>query len=756
MKDNIAPQISRRSFMISVMGAGGALVMGSLKAEAAYTDVSPWTKPLAEGAQEFTPWLSIAPDGTVTVYVAAPDIGNGTLTQALSFVFEELAPRWDDLKAEYASTNLNHKLQNFYGNVGGPLAYFSGRSTGAHRREAYMTAAAGARERLKAAAGAAWGVDPGEIMVSDGMLSHAASAQSAPFGDFLDAAASVTLAAEPAPKPREEWTFLEKSSPAKVQIPQIVTGKAVYGIDVRLPDMVYAALRQSPVMGGRLVSYDFEAIRDMPGVRAVVEVVPNDPGEPNRIEPPFPFGGAPTQSAVAVIADHYWQARTALDALPIVWDDGPGAKWVDTEMMNQAAHAALDGEGSVDLSVGDVEAEFAKGGTIVEASYLTPYCEQMPMEPLNGTAIVTDTHVEMWHPSQQSQMAFSVAVQQTGADPANVEMHQTFVGGGFGRRVFSDDARMVVAVAQQYPGVPVHTIWSREEATRQGRYRPLMAGRMKARLGDDGYPTAMEVHISGGPGFFTLGMADTALPLVVPNTHVESHVVPDFHILTGPYRGPGYNSNIFFVESFVDEMAAAAGIDPLDYRVELYGRWSDPGWVKILENLREESGWGSPLPEGQARGVAIGNWGMGGRPEHGTTCGAVVHAEVSRSGDLKIHRIDVSFDTGRVFNRDAVQVELEGGTIFGLNMSLNEGLNIRNGRIVEGNYDEYPMLRMGDIPQINVHFGGLTDADRHDEIGEPPVGPVGPALANAIFAITGKRLRTQPFREHDLSWGGAA
>jgi len=759
MKDHVITgplQMNRRGFIVSMLGAGGALVMGSLQAGAAELGARPWEMPLAEGAQEFTPWLAVAPDGKVTVYAAHPDVGNGVVTQAASYVYEELAPRWDDIQVEYASPNRNYKLDNFYGNVGGPLAYFAGRSTSEPRRVAYMTAAAGARERLKAAAAAEWGVDAAAITVAEGMLAHEGSGNSAPFGDFLAAAAAVTLDSEPEPKPREEWTFLGKETPAKIQLPQIVTGKAVYGMDVQVPGMVYAALRQSPVMGGRLKSFDFEAIRDMPGVRAAVEVVPNDPGEPNKVEPPFPFGLAPLQSAVAVIADHYWQARTALDALPVEWDDGPGAKWTDTRMMNEAAFAATGTEGDVLLSVGDVEADFARGGTIVEAQYLTPYCDQVTMEPLNGTCLVTEDRVEMWHPSQHTQMAWAMAAQQTGVDPDNIEVHQTFVGGGFGRRVFSEDARMVVAVAQQYPGVPVHTIWSREESMRQGRYRPLMAGMLKARLGDDGLPTALLARLSGGPGFFSSGMADVAFPLVIENAQVESVVVPDFHILTGPYRGPGYNSTIFFIESFIDELADAAGQDPLDYRIALYSKWSDPGWVKVLEELRDKSGWGEPLPAGQARGVAIGNWGMGGRTEAGTTCGAVVHAEVSQGGQLTLHRIDVAFDSGRVMNRDAVKAQLEGGTIFGLNMALNEGLNIRNGRIVEGNYDQYPMVRIGDIPEIHVHFGGLTDNDRFDEIGEPPIGPVGPALANAVFQITGKRMRTQPFREYDLSWGGAA
>jgi isoquinoline 1-oxidoreductase beta subunit len=569
----------------------------------------------------------------------------------------------------------------------------------------------------------------------------------------IEKAALVVLDAEPKPKDQAKWTFLTKAAPAKLQLPEIVNGSAVYGMDVRLPNMVYAALRQSPVHGGTLKSYDFEAIKHMPGVLAVVTVDPAEP-RPGTSTPPFPFIVSTAQSAVAVIADHYWQARKALEALPVEWDDGPGAKWKTTEQMNEAAFAALEKKGDkVEKSTGDVETAFTTATKIVEAHYLTPYCEQAPMEPLNGTALVTKDRVEVWHPSQHSQMGFFVAADEAGVSPENVFFHQTYVGGGFGRRVFSDDLRMVVAIAKKFADRPVHVIWSREEATRQGRYRSLMTAKFKAGLGKDGLPTAFEGRLSGGPGFFTVGLSETALTNgIVPNVEVESQMVP-FHVMTGPYRGPGYNSNSFFIETFIDECAVAAGIDPLEYRLKFYGKWADIGWSKCLKEVGKKSGWGKTLPKGQGRGIAIANWGIAGKPDTGTTCATVAKVEVSKKGELKILQIDVAFDTGRVMNRDAVATEIEGGTLFGLNMSLNEELNVRDGRIVEGNFDEYPMIRMADVPRaLNVHFGGLSNNPRFSEIGEPPAGPIGPAVGNAIFQATGKRLRTTPFRKHDLSW----
>jgi isoquinoline 1-oxidoreductase beta subunit len=459
------------------------------------------------------------------------------------------------------------------------------------------------------------------------------------------------------------------------------------------------------------------------------------------------------RDGVAVIAEHYWQARTALDALPAKWDDGPGGQWKSTAQMNDAMLEVLDRPGEkVEKSAGDIDAGFRGASKIVEATYHTPYCEQAPLEPLNGTALVTKDRVELWHPSQHSLMAHMVAADESGVAPEKVYFHQTYVGGGFGRRIFSDDARTVVAIAKQFPGRPVHVIWSREEATRQGLYRSIMAGRFKAGLGADGLPTALLARVSGGPGFSMSGLADTAFPPVVANMQIESQVLP-FHLKTGPYRGPGFNSNAFFVETFLDECALTAGIDPLEYRLKIYGKWADVGWVKCLKEVRDKSGWGQPLPKGQGRGVAIANWAMRGNPNAGTTVATVAKVEVSKAGKLKILQVDVAFDTGRIVNEDAIRVELQGGTLFGLNMSLNEGLNIKDGQVVEGNFDVYPIIRMADAPRvINVHYGGLSDFPRYTEIGEPPAGTIGPAVCNAIFQATGKRIRSTPIRLHDLSW----
>jgi isoquinoline 1-oxidoreductase beta subunit len=748
------PHLDRRQFVLSTLAAGGVMVLGigERGANAAEPEVAPWDKDDPNGSVEFTPWLSIAPDDTVIVRVTTPDIGNGVLTQASAFVMEELGCSWDKIRPEYASTNRDYLNGHVYSQVAGIIGYFSGRSTGPERMKTYMQVAASARERLKVAAAQQWGVKSDEVVAEGGRLTHSSSGRSVRFGEMVAKASKVRLDKEPTPKDRAQWTFLTKKNPAKIQIPEIVNGAAIYGMDVRLPNMVYAALRQSPVHGGKLKAFDAASVQHMPGVLAVV-AVRADENKPSDLKTPFPLGVSAGAQGVAVIAEHYWQARTALDALSVQWEDGVGGQWKTTEQMYQAALQAVEkDEGKAEKSIGDVDKAFAGNAPVVEATYYTPYCEQAPMEPLNGTALVDKDRVEVWHPTQHSQMAFMVAADESGVPPANVHFHQTYVGGGFGRRVFCDDVRMVVAVAKQFPGRPVHVIWSREEATRQGRYRALMAGKLKASLGPDGMPTGFVARVSGGPGFSMSGMADTAIVGVIPNVQIESNVVP-FHIKTGPYRGPGYNSNAFMVETFLDECAHAAGIDPLEYRLRLYGKWADIGWTKCLNEVKEKSGWGQPLPAGQGRGVAVANWGMKGNADAGTTVATIAKVEVTKDGKLKILQIDVAFDTGRIMNADAVRVELEGGTLFGLNMTLNEELTIKNGQVVEGNFDTYPMLRMANAPRtIGVHFGGLSDNPRYNEIGEPPAGSIGPAVGNAIFAATGKRIRSTPFRKQDLRW----
>lgn len=755
----------RRRFVVTTAVAGGGLALGfsssSMGAEAMAANQASAT------GSEFSPWLVIAPDGTVTVRVTTPECGNGAMTQMAMTVSEELACDWSKVRTEYASTHRDAVENGVYSRGVSEMTFFSGRSTTSEWMKLMLQVGASARERLKLAAAQQWNVPVAEVEAANSLLTHRGSGRTLSYGAVVGKAATVKLAAEPSLKPQSQWTLLGKNSPGKLHLPSLVNGSATFGMDVRLPGMLYAALMQAPVMGGRLKSYDFKKIRNMPGVKAVVVVDP-DEARPLKLIKPYMDGFDDAQAGVAVIADHYWQARTALAALPVEWDDGPGANWKTTEQIHEAALALLEQPGTVASTVGKPQEVMAQQSRIVEAIYSTPYCDHAMMEPLNGTALVTADRVDVWHPSQYSTQGQYVAAQEAGVAPEKVHFHPTVIGGGFGRRVFGNDVRMVVAVARKYPGRPIHVIWSREETTRQGRYRSMNTVKLKAGLDKDGTlqsfigrAAGRGMRPRGVPPEYAAGFsvafglfASAHASGMIPNAQVEYHDMP-LHIQAGPFRGPGYNSNTFCIESFIDECAHTAGIDPVQYRLKLYANWPDPGPTLCLKEAASKAGWGKPMQKGMSQGVAIGNWGMFGKPQAGTTVCAVATVAVSREGVLKVHAIDLSFDCGRVLNRDAVLTQLQGGVVFGLNMALNEALTVKDGRIVEGNFDQYPMLRMEDMPKINIHFGGLSGHERFAEIGEPAVGVIGPAIANAIFGATGKRIRSTPFRKHDLSWNAA-
>jgi len=745
--------MNRRSFLVSVASVGGglALAIRAPRQIAAMpirgTDAFP--EDTANAATDLNAWINILPDDTVIVRSPMPEQGNGVMTQVGLTIAEELRCDLTKLNPEFASPTRDFLEDGVYTASGGMLAFFAGRSTAEARNAALLQAGASARERLKAAAAAEWNVPVTEIEAEDSVLTHTGSGKTLRYGEVAAKAATIELEVEPEPKPESEWTILGKTSHGKFQNPYVVQGQTIYGIDVIREKMLYAALAQSPVMGGRLVSYDFNAIKDMPGVHSVVVVDPDEV----RPEAPVqaPFGQiSPAQAGIAVIADHYWQARKALEALPVVWDPGDGAQWTDDAMMREATFAAFDDDDLTELvALGDIST-LEDQPTVVTGDYWTPYTDNAPIEPLNGTALVTKDRVDVWHPTQQTQQAWAIAVEETGVAPENVFVHPTFIGGAFGRRVFGDDVRMVVAVAKKVPDVPVHVIWTREEMFRQGRYRPAVAARITAGLDADGMPVAIDAK-AGGAGLYLAGFNDGPLATgVIPNARFQNKEMP-FNLLSGPNRGPGYNSFAFIIETFVDEAAHAAGIDPLEYRLKLYENYRDPGWVKTLQVAAEKAGWGKTLPKGEGMGIAVSNWAMTA-DFFGTTVCDVAHVAVSQDGVLTIKQIDVAFDTGKIMNEDAVRAQYEGGTIWGLNLALNEELTVKDGAIVEGNFDQYPMLRMTDIPPINIHFDALTGADRFSEIGESSVGPVGPAVANAIFAATGKRIRSMPFRKEDLAW----
>lgn len=743
---NAAARLTRREFIVATSALGGAMALAILPgtADAAGTATA------VNALPELTPWIVIGADNTITVRVPGPESGTGNATQAAMYVAEELPCDWDQVRVESISYARDAR-ESVYLKATGLWSTFAGAGASGDVMRTLMQAGASARERLRAAAAAQWNVKLDEVEARKGMLIHARSTRQARYGELAARAATIKLPQEPATKVREQWNLLGKQTLPMAHAKSVVTGKSVFGMDIRVPGMLYAALLQCPVHGGKLSGYDFEAIRKMPGVRGVAVV---DPGEPRRRLPlPAHWASTDAQSGIAVVADHYWQARKALEALPVTWDFGAGAAVKTHQQLYESFEKRL-GEAGADLlsDVGDAPRLIGEAGEkAVVARYLTPFCDHATMEPLNGTACVTDKRVDLWHPAGMSIQAQTIAREETGVAAENIHLHLPLVGGSFGRRVGCDDVRMVLAVAKKFPGTPVHVIWSREETFRQGRFRDLHAVELRAALGKDGLIEALHSHVAAWkPVMF--GMSDAAyVRRCIPNVRIETSNV-ESHVLTGQYRGPGYNSNCFFVESFIDECAARARIDPLQYRLRMLEKWPDAAWRKCLEVAARHGGWGRQLPARHGRGIAIGNFGFDGQPEAGCTVAAVAMLEVTLEGRINVQAIDLAFDCGRVLNMDIVRSQMEGSVVFGMNMCMNEELTLENGRIVEGNFDRYPMLRMADVPRaIRIHEEALSGHERYSNVGEAAVGVIAPAIANAVFAATGTRMRRMPFRNQTLT-----
>ena len=485
-----AASLSRRQFVIGTAAVGGGMLVGV----GVVTDANASNARLNPGDPtsgiDFTAHIAILPDNKIVIRGTKMEIGNGVMTSIAMVASEELNCDWANVSAEYVLPNRNLREGNVYSKTGA-LAYFAGRSTGKEMMQQMLQAGASARERLRLAAANKWNVPVEQVKAENSMLIHEASGRKATYGEVAEAAAQIKLAKEPDLKPPSQWKVIGKESRRRLNLPLILDGSAKYGLDIQVPGMVYATVRHVPAHGGRLKSVNFDAIKAMPGVRAVIVIDPDEKrgGLPDKMVAPMSLSVTTNgpQAAVAVVADHFWQAKVALDMLPVEWDPGEGAKWTNTQKVYEAAATAAKdvAKGNIIRSIGDVDAGL-KDGKVVEAEYLTPYNDHFLMEPLNGTALVTADKVDLWMPTQHPQQAMYVAADETGIHPEKVNVYPTYVGMGCGRRIYGDDVRTVVAIARKMAGTPVKVIWTREEMTRQGRYRDLAAATFKGTLG----PTA--------------------------------------------------------------------------------------------------------------------------------------------------------------------------------------------------------------------------------------------------------------------------
>lgn len=716
----------RRQFLMTTAAVGGAFVLGfALPSRAANLAPKPWTPP-GDGGQEINAWLVIGSDDSVTIRVAQSEMGQGVLTAMPMIVAEELECDWSKVRAEYASANRSLRENRVYQRMatGGSRAVRAS-------REYLQQAGASARARLVAAAAKEWNVPVGECQTRQGVVVHTASKRQVNYGAIAAAAAVVKLDAEPAIKKPAQYTLLGKPLP-RLDVPLKVNGSAVFGIDIRLPDMLYAAVATCPVFGGTLKSHTFDAIKNMPGVRAAVEI-------PN---------------GVAVVADSFWRAKTALEVMPVTWDFGAHAT-TNSADFQRIFRAALDKEGAVASERGGEALALLKNAAkVIEADYEVPYLAHAAMEPMNCTAQVTPERVDVWVGTQNPEGALAAAAEVAGVPPEKVYVHTAFLGGGFGRRAYSDDVKQAVAVAKAMGGKPVKLIWTREEDIRHDFYRPMAALRFKASLDASGMPLAwLNRSVTHSilswfrPDDVKTGVDRTSvdglanMAYAIPQQRVE-HIIQNTHVPVAFWRSVGGSQNAFALECFMDEVAHAAGKDPVELRRALLK--DRPDWLKVLDTMAEKANWGKSMPKGSAQGVAI-------HESYGSIVGQIVEVTVSKKGEVRVERVVCAVDCGHAINPLTIEEQLESGVVYGLSALFYGQITIDKGRVAEGNFDTYPMLRMDRMPEVETHLA-LTGGAKWGGIGEPSVPTIAPAVCNAIFTITGKRIRTLPLSNHDLSW----
>jgi len=814
--------IDRRDFLSATAAVGGAMVLGfwlppararaagsGLPAAAgidspaaAGTAAAGIEAPALEGAlrgvaaepwyrnakvPEINAWITIAPDDMVTIRINQIELGTGVLTCNSMIVAEELQCDWKKVRAEYASANRDFKEKapewtlKVPGNgeedpAGG--ANSSQDAVGVYRRMVidasgnvregryYMQqAGAEARERLLLAAATEWGVPVSELVAKDSVITHAKTKRQTTYGAIAGKAAQTPL---PDPskikiKTPDQYTLLGTEQ-KNFDVPLKVTGEAIYGIDIRLPGMLYATVKSCPVWGGDVKSYNFEAIKDRPGVHSAVRL-PLDAETRSMMK----FGGSDNvgylNGGVAVIADTWWHAKTAMDAMPVEWDFGENGA-VSSASLYEAHLAQAKEPGTAITNQGNVDTAMGQAAKVVEATYSVPYSPRARLEPGDATVLVTDGRVDIWSGDQNPQRLVRRAAKLTGIAPENVYVHSTFQGGGYGMDGNGDQAEKAVVVANAVRGRPVKMLWTREEDLGSGtKYRPMSVCLLKAGLDADGWPIAMEVNHSttwtGGQG--TRGLSEP--PYFMPNYRFTIHNPTRPHIPFGTRRATGSGPNAFYLESFIDELAHAAGKDPYDYRRELIARnprerkpggiagfWRRDDWLTALDMVAKMSGWGTPLPEGWARGIAIDDRRTGANAPTSVICAQVHTVEVTKRGQVKLHRVDVVFEQGfALMHPLAVRKQIEGQIAWGYDDTMYQATTIRDGRAVERNFDQFQVSRMNEYPkEVNIAF--LNTKRWISGVGEEAIPPIIPAICNAAFKVTGKRIRSIPLKNHDLSW----
>lgn len=725
-------KFTRRGFLqISATAAGGLMIGFPLSngAEA------------QGGAIEINAWLTIDADNIVSIVTPQTEMGQGAFTAVPMMVAEELDIPWENVRHVFADANRHVNNDNLYTTTS------TGGSTTVSRRHPYiMQAGASARERLRVAASNRWNVPLEAVEASQGFLTAQHEEQGtiqATYGEMAADAAMVTLEEEPAIKAYGDWWLLGKDV-KRLDVALKTNGTATYAIDVVVPGMVYAATASCPVPEGRLVSYDFDAIKDMPGVIAAVELIQT------KDVPAF----TDMRSGVAVVAESWYQAKNALAVMPVEWDYGRGAN-ISFDSMTAEAMSLISQPGTLVLDEdGNIGRNMDKGvnheavAGIIEASdrvvegevFTRPFETHATMQPPVAVADVREDRVDVWTFTQDIARSLNEVADQLGRDTSNVFLNQTYLGGGFGGGYNMWVHREAAAISAEI-GRPVKVIWSREDDIAQDSQRPPVWGTYKAALGEDGLPVALVTHFVGEekfPVFSQRGVAN--MHYNVPNRRHEYSAVQS-HIPIGYHRAPGANSNGFIVEQMADELAQAGGWDPLEWRLKMT-EGNEP-WQRVLMAMKEKSGWTTDMPDGEGMGIAIVD-------SHGTYAGCVASVAVSRRGEIYVERLQYFINSGYVINPLNAREQAESSATWELSHAFFGGLDIRDGRVVNTNFDSYPMLKMPDTPPvIEVHLE-MSEDQWWGGLGEPTGPPTPPAVANAIFYATGTRIRSTPFSKASL------
>jgi isoquinoline 1-oxidoreductase subunit beta len=713
-------QVSRRQFVVVLATAGGGLLLGCRVGDRAGARSTAAAAPPDLPAFAPDAFVRIGTDGRVTLIMPQVEMGQGMYTSMPMLIAEELEVPLDQVHVEHAPPS-----DKLYAN---PLVGFqaTGGSTSVRAfYEPLRKAGAAARTMLVAAAAQRWGVQPASCRAEKGSVRHPATGRALTYGALAEAAAKLPVPAEVKLKDPKDFVLI--GTPAKrLDSPEKVNGTAKYSIDVRLPGLKIATLAESPVLGGKVASVDDSKAKAIPGVRQIVRL----------------------DDLVAVVGDHMWAAKQGLAALAIRWDDGPNGK-VSTEDVVQELDAASRKPGVVARKQGAADSARSGAAKRIEAVYQVPFLAHATMEPVNCTVHVRKDGCEVWTGSQVLSRVQATAAKVTGFPPDKVVVHNHLLGGGFGRRLEVDFETKAVRIAKEVDG-PVKVVWTREEDIQHDVYRPYYYDRIAAGLDARGKPVAWTHRIVGpsilarwAPPAFKNGLDEDAvdgsaqLLYEIPGIQVEyvRHEEPALN--TGWWRGVGPTHSVFVVESFIDELAAAARQDPLAYRRALLGK--SPRAMAVLDIAAKAAGWGGKLPAGHGRGISLLYSGWD------TYVAEVAEVEVSSSGELRVHRIVCAVDCGTMVNPDTVKAQIEGGVVFGITGALYGEVTLKNGRVQQSNFNDYRILRMNESPAIEVHLVRSTETP--GGIGEPGTAATAPALANAVFAATGKRIRRLPLQK---------